>query len=103
MKIDFSKPILDLAGMPVKQTEAADSPDATLATVATGALMATFPDERELSGTDKAARFHLAMKLTNGGDVDLKVEDVALLKNLIGKAFGPLVVGRAYDLLDPKE
>jgi hypothetical protein len=31
----------------------------------------------------------------------MKVDDVALVKTLIGKAFAPLIVGRAYDIIEP--
>jgi hypothetical protein len=46
-------------------------------------------------------RFRLAEIVAKGGEREVKVEDVALIKTLIGKAFAPLVVGRAYDIVEP--
>jgi hypothetical protein len=31
----------------------------------------------------------------------MKIDDVALVKTLIGKAFAPLIVARAYDIIEP--
>ena len=101
MKIDFNKPILDLSGKPVKQDDSAKSANATLGTVAVNALMAAYRDEDSLSGADKARRYALALKINKGGTVDLKSEDVTTIKTLIGKAFNPLIVGRAYEIIDP--
>jgi hypothetical protein len=46
-------------------------------------------------------RFRLAEIAARGGEREVKVEDVALIKQLLGKAFAPLVVGRAYDIIEP--
>jgi len=49
---------------------------------------------------EKKQRFFLAMQIENGKRV-LTVEDIALLKKVIGLGYGPLVVGRTTELLDP--
>lgn len=92
MKIDFSKPITDLDGKPVE--------DLTLRVVALNALMAMLPDEQNLPGDQKVARFALAMRVNAGGEVDVSPEDIALMKTLIGKTYGALAVGRAYEILN---
>lgn len=92
MKIDFSKPIADLDGKPVE--------DLTLRVVALNALMAMLPDEQRLPGDKKVERFALAMRVNAGGEVDVSAEDAALMKDLIGKVYGALVVGRAYEMLN---
>ena len=98
MKIDFDAPILALDGTPMRDGE---NP-ATLKALACTALAAMFNDEPSLSATDKYQRFALGLKLVDGGEVDLSVEEIGLIKKLIGKAYPPVTMGRAYDLLDPK-
>ena len=97
MKIDFSAVIKDLAGEAVKD----GVKDATLGRVACTALLASYADEQNLAAEDKVKRFRLAEIAAKGGEREVKVEDVALIKQLIGKAFAPLVVARAYDIIEP--
>jgi len=97
MKIDFSAVIKDLAGEAVKDGDK----DATLGRVACTALLASYADEQNLAAEDKVKRFRLAEIAAKGGEREVKVEDVALIKQLIGKAFAPLVVARAYDIIEP--
>ncbi len=107
--IDFSAKILDLNGAPfiddikcpMEKGARKCEDDAILAAIATRALMASYPDETNLGLDEKVKRFGLALKLKDGGDVKLSVEDIAMLKKLIGKAYSPLIVGRAVELLDP--
>lgn len=95
--IDFSQPINDLSGNPVLDGET----PLTLGAVACNSLLATFKDEPNLQGTAKAERFALALKINGKAQVSLKVEDITLLKTLIGKAYAALVVGQAWEMLDP--
>ena len=97
MKIDFSAVIKDLDGDAVKDGEK----DATLGRVACTALLASDADEQNLAAEDKVKRFRLAEVAARGGEQEVKIDDVALVKTLIGKAFAPLVVGRAYDIIEP--
>lgn len=97
MRRDISQPLLDLDGKPIVERDV----PVTLMTVALSALMAQFEDERALTGKEKADRYQLAMKINKRpGEVDLTAEQVSLLKLLIGKAYGPLVVGQAYEMLE---
>jgi hypothetical protein len=97
MKIDFSAVIKDLDGGAVKDGDY----DATLGRVACTALLASYADEQNLPAEDKVRRFRLAEIAAKGGEREVKVEDVALIKTLTGKAFAPLVVARAYDIIEP--
>jgi len=97
MKIDFSAVIKDLDGEAVKDGEK----DATLGRVACTALLASYADEQNLAAEDKVKRFRLAEVAARGGEQEIKVDDVALIKTLIGKAFAPLIVARAYDIIEP--
>jgi len=95
MKINFNQAIKNIKGEVVK--------DLTLKSVSVEALLATFEDERSLSGEEKVKRFVLATRIeSNSNDMDFKVEDVAKIKQLIGKGYGPLVVGQAWEMLEGK-
>ena len=92
------KQICQMCGQVVGKTE-----PMTVRLAATRALSATFRDEQGLTGDEKWPRFHLALKLTNEDEPDLKAEDVVLIKGLVGKMYGPIIVGRVWALLDPSE
>jgi hypothetical protein len=97
LKINFDATINDFDGKPVKVSE---TEALSLKTVALNSLMAQFPDEQHLGGEEKARRFALAMRLHGGGEIDIQPEEAAQIKVLIGKAYGALTVGRAYELLN---
>jgi hypothetical protein len=54
----------------------------------------------KLAGEDKFKRWQIAQKIDEHLEAEISVEDVALIKRLIGKAFGPIVVGPAFQLLE---
>lgn len=78
-----------------------NGPALTLRTVSQNALVAVFQDEQHLSGEDKLKRWELAMKVKRSPDpVDLTTDEVVLIKKLIGKAYGPVISGQAWQLLE---
>ena len=97
MKLDFSKKILGVKGEAIKQQ---DETDMTLGGVTANALLSVFDSERNLDGASKAKRFKLAMRVIDGGEQDLQVEEVAEIKKVIALAYGPLIVGRAYEIIE---
>ena len=105
MAIDFTQPITNLDGSEIKDADGKPVVS-TLGRVAEQALLAVYADERDQSGKEtitpeeKFKRWKLASKV-QGKDVNLSIEELALLKKLIGKAFPPLIVGQAWKLLDP--
>lgn len=103
MKVNFDAKILDLKNEPVKDDDG--KTDATLGTVSAKVLLAVFPDEAQTPAKEqmklKVARYELAKAVSKGGEQDVSVEDVAILKELMARAYGPLVVGRCYELIDP--
>jgi len=49
---------------------------------------------------DKLNCWELAVRLQEAGEeIELSVEDVVLIKQLIGNAYGPSVVGRVWEML----
>jgi hypothetical protein len=97
---DFSVPLLDFDGKVIDDGTPEKKPF-TLGAAAIRALMATFPDEVSITPLEKFRRAMLASKIHDNADLVVNVEDTALLKNLIGKAFAPMIVYRAWPLLDP--
>jgi hypothetical protein len=67
------------------------------------ALLAQFPDE-QLTGQEKYDRYSLLGRITSDVNKNklttVSAEEVALIKKLIGKGYGPAVVGPAYDAME---
>jgi hypothetical protein len=98
--VDFSTVMTDMDGQPLP-TSQTDKTPVTLGTVADTALLNSFPDEKDISGDEKVHRFTLAV-MVKSGKVELTAENITLIKTVIAKAYGPLIVGRAWAILDPK-
>lgn len=73
----------------------------TLLDVSVLALEAQFDDEKGLPDMEKFKLDELARKIYREKMVALPVEDITLIKKRIGKAYGPMIVGAAWRLLDP--
>jgi len=87
--------------IPLPQIPATE--DMTLREVCLAALQAQFEDEKNLNATEKVARYSLATDIFKAKDnIEFTAEEITLLKKLIGKGFTVLIVGQAYELLDPK-
>lgn len=98
MKLDFSLPVLDLTNKPIVQ-EGGNT--LTMKDVAISALLTPHEADRTMGGDEKARQFSMAVRLSAAdGDLDLKAEEVAMLKRLIGRMYAPLVVDRAFEFLD---
>jgi hypothetical protein len=98
MKMIFGRELLDFAGAPLQGNGTA----VTLKSVALEALLAVIPDEKNLSGEEKAQRYLLAQRIYKGEE-EYTVEEIGTIKTLIGKAYGPVVVGAAWGLLENHE
>ncbi len=96
MKIDITQQLVGYNGEPIQNGASA----LTLRSVCCEALTAAYPEEK-LAGEEKVRRFELARLLYAEDEPDVSVEDLALVKQLVGKGYGPVVVGPAWLLLDP--
>lgn len=102
MIIDFGATIHNIKGEPMED----ETGPVTLGRITTNALLADYPDEHDqrgastLNGEQKAKRFKLALLATTEAPADVSVEDMAEIKKLVPKAYGPLVVGRVFDILE---
>ena len=108
MKVALDRVMKTIAGVPVKDDS---NPDKTLnlRAVAVNALLAPFPDEQSLSGEDKLKRYLLAQKVyasiyaSMELHTELTVEEVALIKKLIGKMYTNLIAGQAWQMLEDEK
>lgn len=96
MKVNFSQPLKNLNGDSLKDDKDVAIP---LGTVCTNALMMTIQGDKA-DGVEKVKRYDLATRIHSGGEVEVSVEDVALIKKMIGEGYGALVVGQAYKMLE---
>ena len=98
MKIDFSKEFKTFGGETLKDAEGNVF---TLKGVCATVLLSQQQNEKA-TGEEKMKRYELARKIWDapGGVCDIKAEEIALLKKLIGDAYLPLVVGQAYIMLE---
>jgi hypothetical protein len=107
MKIDFSPELTNLAGDPLKEGSAdgTSGDTLTLQTVCVNALLSEDP-AKKVSGVDKKKRGDLADRIYAQEDkegVSVDIKELSLLKDLIGEVYPPIIVKRAWDLLDPPD
>lgn len=96
--VDFKSEIKGLDGKPIPISETDKTP-VTLGSVAEVALIAPGGVE-PLTPEEKTRRFFLALKIHEGKDGNFTVEELTLVKKVIGSVYGPLIYGRAVELID---
>lgn len=95
MRIDFGQKLIDFrTGEPLKDP---DGEEATLASVAVSALLAP---EQGQDGKEKFKLYELAKAISPGKVVTIDAEDVAKIKESIGKHYTAAAVGAAWNLLE---
>ena len=103
MLIDFNQPLLALDGKEIKTERGGEVTPCTLGHICVDALMAQSKEADSLSGEDKVRRYDLALVIYAAQKpLDCRVEDLSLLKQLIGALYSPLVVGQAWRMIDSK-
>ena len=102
MKISLKQPLLDHRGKPIKDLTGDDQ---TLEIIAYSALSTLSAQEQGLGRDDRLKRGRLAQRIVTaeGGIIDLKAEDITLIKQCIGACYGPWVVACTEDMLEPQE
>ena len=76
--------------------------DGTLITLRSACTMALLGGEqRSLTEKEKVDRYILAQKISLCAKIELTADEIVLLKSAVGKSFGPLVVGRVFEIVDP--
>lgn len=97
--VDFKAQIKGLDGKPIPVSETDKTP-VTLGSIAEVALLAPGGPENS-TPEEKARRFFLALKIHEGRGDGLTLDELALVKRVIGQIYGPLIYGRAVELLEP--
>lgn len=93
-KFNLNQPIPNLEGEPLKQGDKV----LTHGAVIRNALMQ--PVEGD-TGSQKLRKFEVGLKCATD-ESELSAEDITLIKKCVGDMYAPLVVGRVFNLLDPK-
>lgn len=99
--IDFNQPLVGLDGKPILTGDAKAPIVLTLGEASVTALENTLEEDKTATGAEKFKRDELARKVYKKSDVVLTAEEIALIKDRIGKSYGALVVGAAWRILDP--
>ncbi len=112
MKVKINEVIKTLAGKPIiidgtekkddkgKVIEGTGDP-ITLKFLCTNALEKVYNSENSLSGQEKYERGVLAKRIyAADNSIDLKSEEITLLKKLIGMAYSSLVIEQAWNMLE---
>lgn len=104
MKINFLQTMKDLDG---KNSQDENKDDISCGKVAIRALMLSISDGRQnsnISADQKFKQYKLAMlidkSMDDNTDAEFTIEDVALIKKVVGEFYNPLIVGQMYDLLE---
>lgn len=101
--INFGQVLTDLKGAALRRHGPDGPEDLTLKVVAQDALTSIFSGEEALPGSRRAKFGLMAIKLEDGDEHALTAEEIVIIKDRIGKGFAPLIVARAYALLDPAD
>lgn len=100
LKINFNAVVMGLDGKPF--TLGAEKKELTLKEACVQALVSSYDDERP-TGPDKQERGALAKEIYQGGERTLSQKKIGLIKDLVGKAWTPVIVCQCYELLDGAE
>lgn len=119
MKVKTTEVLTSLQGEPLREMEAYDNEkfisseetpnenpthtrrkEITLRDVCVAALTSGFEGEARMTAPVKLELYLLSVKIFQNDEVDLTVEEIALVKKRIGIICPPLIVGRAYELLE---
>ncbi len=101
--IDFTQALKGMDGKPILNSDEKPPVPMTLSDASISALLLQTADDQRMSGAEKFRLAQLAQRVYKSKDVVLSVEDLATLKDRIGKICTPLVVGASWPLLDPAQ
>lgn len=106
MKVDFNQTLKDFDGKPLRYQPAEPGKQGdpmTLKRLSVDALLARAPNAPAISGDEHMKRFELARQIHKSREpVELESEQAVLVKKLLAEAYGPLLVGQAFEMIEGK-
>lgn len=101
--VDFNTRLTQIDGKPFTEADGVtpEKEPTTLRRIVVNSLLANYPDESNLSGEIKLARFDLAKKVQESkGDLELTAAEASTIKTLMLKGLPIVVVGQAVPLIE---
>lgn len=96
MLVKVNVPLKTLEGKTMKDNADGEAVDATVKMVIVNAVLAPAQNEK---GVDKVVKYELAKKVHSNDEVDLDEKEIAMIKDVVGENFAPIIVGQIYELL----
>jgi hypothetical protein len=97
---EFGRDAKDMLEQAKDDPDCARCPPLTLGRACAHALFASFADE-QAAPDQKWARAVLAMRIRDDKAAHLDADEIAVIKRLVGKAYGGIVLMQIYPMLDP--
>lgn len=108
MKIDFTRKLTTIEGQELTYAVSAcancgrprEEKLRTMRNACVDALTSVMAHDQGETGTSKLERYQLALRIHNEDVVDLTAEEIVIIKTRVGMAFGPMVVGQVWPMLE---
>ena len=98
MIVNLSAILLDITGKQIKQAEVAQ----TVGSIAVEALQIFDTRDTAITGDEKVKRWKLACRIHGQDQAEISIEEAKLIKDLVGKYYGPVIVGQVWESLEGK-
>ena len=100
MKINVTQVLKNINGDDlIEPNEKGEVQPVLLRTVLVNALM--IPVEKD-TGVQKVEKYSLAIDIQKNDEIEITAEQATMLKEVVGKPYGPVIVGPVFNLLDGK-
>lgn len=98
MKIKLTQTMKDVEGADIITP---DKRQLTLGNICINSILTPVPDD---DVKVKYEKYEIYKKLKQAdGEIEMKAEDIVLLKKVIGKFQPPLIMGQCFDIIEGKE
>ena len=101
--IDFTQVLIGMDNKEIPNTGSDPKKPLTIGDVTVQALETLLDEDRKSTGAEKFHMDEIARKVYQNKKAVLTAEQISMIKDRIGKVYGPLIVGAAWRVLDPAE